>query len=297
MFEAIKDRWLALREATATPPIIILSFNRPHYLRQVLKSLAGQVPKIDGHRAHLFQDGAVNAYSGNVYAEQRDINKCMRMFRRRFPDGTVHASDRNIGIAENFLRAERFAFETLEAPVAYFFEDDLVLSKHYVAALDTLRRHFAGRKDVGYFNACGRHTAPIEEQRRRSADIIEMGHSWGFGLRRSHWLAMQPILAPYYELVCGADYRARPGVEIRALWNAAGFEGNPATSQDWAKKAATELLAAQRLSCFPALGTYIGVVGTHFNEDTFRRYRFDETVTYRRPLRRLNRLAYLKSPG
>jgi hypothetical protein len=60
----------------------------------------------------------------------------------------------NIGICENFLRAEQFAFMTLKAPVAYFFEVDLVLSPHYLSALDVLRRALCGRR-VGYFSACG----------------------------------------------------------------------------------------------------------------------------------------------
>ncbi|HEU4825046.1 MAG TPA: hypothetical protein VFS85_01120, partial [Dongiaceae bacterium] len=105
-----------------------------------------QRPGIDPDRIHLFQDGAVNRYSGVRYADDSAIEACVRLFREVFPRGHVHASVPNIGTCENFLRAERFAFVTLKAPVAYFFEDDLVLSPHYVSALDVLRRALCGRR-------------------------------------------------------------------------------------------------------------------------------------------------------
>src|SRR5262245_31156811 len=103
-------------------PILVLSFNRPHYLSPVLEALAAQAG-LAAERVHLFQDGAVNAYSGRVAARREDVDACVALFRRRFPGGHVHLAPANIGIAENFLRAERFAFEELGAECAYFFED------------------------------------------------------------------------------------------------------------------------------------------------------------------------------
>ena len=114
---------LGVRQSAATeqavdyrqaPPIILLSLNRPAYLEQVLESLRNQVPEIDERRIHLFQDGTVNAYSGIKKAEDWDVVECVTMFQKLFPKGRAHVSRKNIGICENFLRAEKFAFLTLQ---------------------------------------------------------------------------------------------------------------------------------------------------------------------------------------
>ena len=38
---------------------------------------------------------------------------------------------------------------------------------------------------------------PIEVQERESRHLRRFAHHWGFGLRRSHWQRMQPLMARY----------------------------------------------------------------------------------------------------
>lgn len=272
-------------EYFSTPPIMVLSFNRPHYLRPTLESLRDQAPSLDPDRVHLFQDGAVSLHSGVRYADDAAIEECIRIFREIFPRGHLHLNAANLGTCENFLRAERVAFEALKAPVAYFFEDDLVLSPHYLAALDLLRRALCGRR-VGYFNACGSFASPLAEQAARHDQLIDMGHLWGFGLKRSHWLAMQPKLAPYYDLVIGRDYRSRPHPAIHAYFRTLGLS-TEATSQDAAKALVTQSLGSWRASTFPCLAQYIGKHGIHFTAATFEWLGLHNTVVYPYPLREL----------
>ncbi len=260
-----------------------MSFNRPQYLARVLASIKTQTPEIDQRRIHLFQDGAVNAYSKVEYAKQEDISTCITLFRNLFPRGEVHLSLDNIGICENFLRAERFAFVTLDAPIAYFFEDDLVLSPEYVATLDVLRRNFEQEPRIGYFSAVGNFRASPAVQDEKKHETIKMGHLWGFALTQIHWNKMQPILSAYYELVCGNDYRRRPHDKIRALfrkWNISKAE----TSQDSAKDIATLLLGGWRASTFICLAQYIGEQGTHSTPDGFSNKGFSKTQVYRKPV-------------
>ena len=270
-------------EYFAKPPIIILSFNRPHYLGPTLESLRHQRPGIDADRIHLFQDGAVNRYSGVRYADDTAIEACICLFREAFPRGHVHASVPNIGICENFLRAEQFAFVTLKAPVAYFFEDDLVLSPHYVSALDVLRRALCGRR-IGYFNACGSFASGLAEQTARQHELIDMGHLWGFGLKRSHWRAMQDKLEPYYRLVAGRDYRDRPHDAIRAFYRTLGISQGP-TSQDAAKAIASQALGSWQASTFACFAQYIGKQGTHFTKTAFELHGFHKTILFPGELR------------
>lgn len=276
-------RWLG--EVLCTPPIAVISFNRPHYLGQLLASLAAQQPAVKPRRVHLFQDGAVNRYSGIRYAADADIAASLTLFRDYFPQGHVHASPDNIGIAENILRAEKLFFEELRAPVGYFFEDDLVLSPHYVAALDLMRRAFARFDRIVYYSANGAYGASLEQQRSNARKLIFMGHFWGFALKRSHWVRMQPFLAEYHRLVTGRDERTMLREEVRALFRSWGkSQTHPHTGQDSARDLATHLMGRWRASCYPVLGRYIGARGEHFTPSRFREFGFDKTTVYPEPL-------------
>jgi hypothetical protein len=270
-------------EYDCTPPIAVLSFNRPHYLRPVLESLRDQSPPVDPERVHLFQDGAVNAYSGIRYAQDKDIAECVEIFKDLFPAGHLHMSPKNVGISENYLRAERFVFLTMEAPVAYFFEDDLVLSNNYLAALDILRRSFSAEPRIGYFNACGAYRLPLDEQKENAARLINMGHLWGFGLRRFHWLDMQPLLEPYYGLVHGRDYRSRSDDAVCA-WYRHWKLSRKESSEDAAKDLVTNVLGRWRASTTICLARYIGVEGVHCDEAAYARMGFAGTVMFDGPL-------------
>lgn len=275
--------WLG--EVLCTPPIAVISFNRPDYLGQLLASLAAQQPAIRPSRVHLFQDGAVNRYSGIRYAEDPDIAASLALFRELFPQGHVHASPDNIGITENILRAETMFFAQLRAPVGYFFEDDLVLSPHYVAALDLMQRPFARFDRIVYYNANGAYGASLEQQRNNARKLIFMGHFWGFALKRSHWLRMQLFLTDYHRLVTGRDERTMPREGVRALFRSWGkSQTHPNMGQDAARDLATHLLGRWRASCYPALGRYIGARGAHFTPDRFMEYGFDKTSVYPEPL-------------
>ena len=279
--------WLG--EVLCSPPIAVISFNRPDYLGQLLASLAAQQPAINPHRVHLFQDGAVNRYSGIRYAEDADIAASLALFREFFPQGHVHASPDNIGLTENILRAETLVFERLRAPVGYFFEDDLVLSPHYVAALDLMRRAFARIDRIVYYNANGDYSASLEKQRSNARRLMYMGHFWGFALKRTHWLRMKPILADYYRLMTGRDERIGSREEVKALFRSWGkSQAHPHTSHDSAKDFLTHLMGRWCASCCPALGRYIGARGRHFTPSIYSEYGFDKTTVYPDPLGRLD---------
>ncbi len=193
------------------------------------------------------------------------------------------------GFSENILRAETLFFEELRAPVGYFFEDDLVLSPHYVAALDLMRRAFARFDRIVYYGATGAHRASLEQQRNNARKVMFEGPFWGFALKRSHWLRMQPFLADYHRLVVGRDERKFPHEEVRALFRSWGKTlTHPNTGQDCAWDLATHVLRLWRASCYPALGRYIGAQGTHYTPRLFNEHGFHETVLYPEPLDRLD---------
>jgi hypothetical protein len=67
----------------------VISFNRPGYLRRVLASLEAQT-QVDDAEYWLFQDGAVNRFSGVPHGKQEDVEACRALFdRARLPNKHV----------------------------------------------------------------------------------------------------------------------------------------------------------------------------------------------------------------
>jgi hypothetical protein len=265
----VRPLFAALRRARAGAevPILLLSFDRPHYLKKTLDGLAAQ-PGLRPDRVHLFQDGAVNAYSGRMVARQADVDACVALFRQRFPGGRVHAAPANIGIVENFLRAERFAFEELDADCAYFFEDDLVPAPAYLAAMDRLHSAVQDEDRIAFFAAYGDHTASLARQRATPRALITLGHHWAYGLKRSHWRRMAPLLAPYYALVVGRDFAARSSLAIRRALRREGL-APVSSSHDNVKAFLATCLGWARINTVACFGRYIGETGVNFTPERF----------------------------
>jgi hypothetical protein len=257
------------------PPIIIKSFNRPHFLEPTLTSLKAQAGSaLNGRSIHLFQDGAVNRYSRIRYAAEDSINACTELFKKTFPEGQVHRSQENIGICENFYRAELFVFDEIGADCAYFFEDDLILSPYYIEMLDQLYSWAARQPNVAYFAAYGNYYAPPEEIAAAHTKLMSLDHHWAFGLQRRHWRSMQPLLRAYYDLVLGTDYARRDHRAICALYEA-GNAAPRGSSQDGAKAFVCDQLGLWRCNTVQTFARYIGNVGQHMTKDLYAKLGFD----------------------
>jgi hypothetical protein len=263
-------------------PIAVMAFNRPHYLSQVLDSLLTQ-HGLGDRPVFLFQDNAVNAYSGVRHAEDADIAASIAVFRERFPRGEVRLAEHNLGVAENFLRAETFVFTELNAEVCYFLEDDMVLSPHYLAMLDEIYGFVAGAERVGYFAAYGKHTMPLEEQRERATAMQRLEHHWAFGLTRKHWLELHRWMEPYYGFVVGRDYHKRPHQEVLRYFRERGF---PLTgsAQDGIKKVGTYALGHISINTYACFGKYIGAHGLHLRPKMYEQRGYGTTVLYPEPV-------------
>lgn len=256
-----------------------MSFNRPGMLERVLASLKAQTLPVAEQRVHLFQDAARNRSGGMTRATEDEIAACISVFRRHFPDGVVHEAPHNLGIALNFDRAERFFFETLNAELGIFFEDDMVLSPHYLDALEKLSAFALAEERVGYVAAYGQHHASPEEHGRLRRRIMPMGHNWGFALTRRQWKRQREIVEGYLHFVRDCEYRYRPHEEIRAYFARFGVTTTQ-TSQDTAKEIASAVLGTARLMCFPAYGSYIGDVGEHYTPALYKALDFGRTVLF-----------------
>lgn len=260
------------------PPIAVLSFKRPDYLKQVLESLKAQTGgSLEGRGIHLFQDGAVNRYSRIRYARDEDIAASVEVFRSIFPEGQVHASPDNIGVCENYRRAEQTLFEDLDADIGYFFEDDLVLSPVYLEMMDRLADWASRMPNVAYFAAYGDYYASAEDREARKAELTTLDHHWGFGLLRRHWRQINALLGPYYEIVCGEDYSRRDHRRIYDLYRP--YKASPrASSQDAAKAFACDRLGLWRANTVVSYAKYIGDSGQHMTREAYDALGYGKTI-------------------
>jgi hypothetical protein len=260
------------------PPIVVLSFNRPQFLEPMLVSLKAQHGAgIDGREIHLFQDGAINRYSRIRYANDADIAASIEVFRRYVPNGTIHHSVENVGICENYRRAEHYIFEDRQFELALFLEDDLVLSPAYFAMMERLCAWATATPNVAYVAAYGDYYRSPRGAAARRHELRTLDHLWAFGLLRRHWRAMQPLLEPYYNVVCGTDYGRRDHRKIFALY-AAGDTAPRASSQDAAKAFVCDRLGLWRANTVVPFAKYIGTVGQHMTPEAFAEIGYDRIV-------------------
>jgi tetratricopeptide (TPR) repeat protein len=261
----------------AQSPILVMAFNRPDYLATTLESLMRQQGvDIGARRIFLFQDGGRNLASGRVACGDDVIRANIDIFCRIVPHGIPLPTYHNLGIAMNFDRAERFAFEELAADAAVFLEDDLELGPFYLATLDRLIGMALADERIGYVAAYGDPRAPLAAQRASPARLIPMGHNWAFGLTRRQWLKQRPYVEQYLAIVRGQDYGRRDHDRIIDLFHSWGL-GAPGSSQDIAKSHACILTGTAKVSTYGCYGRYIGRQGVHFNDAIFEKLGFAGT--------------------
>jgi GT2 family glycosyltransferase len=240
-------------------PIAVISFNRPDYLEQVLDSLAKQEPPIDSPIA-LFQDGVVNPISGNRYGDDSLPERNVTMFMERFPRGRVFRSPCNLGVALNYDRAERWLFEEQEAEAGMIFEDDMILSPHYVRTLEAMLQMALKDGQVSYVACYGDEHKPSAEQNPTGYSPLRF--NWAFGLTRQHWLANKPRVDAYLEIARTFDYRIRDIKALKKLYQSWGIEMR-FTTQDVVKTAVCCLNGSVKLNTRARFGAYIGSQGLH----------------------------------
>jgi len=261
-----------------TYPIAVMSFDRPHYLESVLHTLKAQTMPITATEIFLFQDG-YRSRNGHQLTDPRRVERCIELFETMFPGSKTFSSTENLGVALNFARAEKYFFEEIGAEAAFFFEDDLLVSPHYLTVLYALTAIALEEKRIAYVAAYGDHRASPAEQKLSASKLILMRHKWGFALTRRQWLAQCDILVPYLEILARGDYRSRDHVAIRQYFKKLGFASN-GTSQDGMKDVASCVLGTVKIMSAACFGKYIGEVGLHSNSRLYQDERYGQTSMY-----------------
>jgi hypothetical protein len=258
----------------------ILSFNRPAYLRRLLASLEAQTDLI-GADFWLFQDGAVNRYSGLRYAQDADIQACLKLFARSRLDckwSVVH--ERNVGIAIN-------AFEALEELAGNYervmlLEDDVVLSPHWLRLVRLLYTDLAERPHV--FSVSPGFLRSGDDE---AAVVYGWPHHWCECFLSERWREIRAYyLEDYYPHVAECDYLQRDSKAIDAAYARLGVVGGPdglARSQDGGRELAMQRAGMTRAKLVVNRAIGIGQEGLHFTPWHFHALGFDQPGPFVHP--------------
>lgn len=250
----------------------VISFARPDYLRRCLASLEAQTDLRDVD-FWLFQDGAVNRWSGNRYATDEATQQCLRIFARaKLPNKWSVAHEHNVGVAVN-------SFEALEELTTHYervllLECDVVLSPHWLRLSRYLYADLAIRPEVFSispgFLTLGNNPAEVR---------YGWTHMWAEAFLADRWKAIRGYYTEgFYSFVAECDYMARDVKGINALYAEHGHKGGPgglAWSQDGGRQLA--MMRAGMVRAYLPVPRAIGIgrEGIHFTPDLFRSCGFD----------------------
>jgi len=256
----------------------IISFNRPRLLQQLLQSLEAQT-HLDGVAFHLFQDGAVNAFSRTVWADPVEVDGCVDMFRASsLANKHFHIQKWNVGIGIN----QFVAMETLTRRYEYMaiLEDDIILSPHWLKLVRALLGQVKDREDIFSSSLGFRKLCPKEEADQH-LDKLRFGtaHWWGEVLVAERWARARPHFMEYYRLIKNVEYRHRPHDKILEWFGRKNWTGT-ATSQDGGKECAVFCAGMRRVVTVVNRGISTGAQGTHFRPQQFLRMGFDQQEPY-----------------
>jgi hypothetical protein len=256
----------------------IISFNRPQYLEQTLKSLEKQTDKLPV-KYHLFQDGAVNKFSHKLRSEPYLLKSCVNLFNNaKLEHKKTHIQEMNVGNGINQFQAVEYMANNYE----YFLivEDDVILGKDYLKLIRVMIDQFMKREEVfsvslNFKRMCNKK---FIEQNLNKAGYISL-HWWAECWSSKKWQKVKPYFMQYYEYIKNIDYVNRPAKEIVKSFHKHGLM-IPQSSQDAGKDYALHRAKMKRINTIVNRAYYIGEKGLHFSVNKYKQMGYKEQVPY-----------------
>lgn len=242
----------------------IISFNRPDYLKRLVDSLKEN--DLTNTVFYLFQDGAVNKFNRERYAEDKDIERAMEVFdnaKLPGPSRAVFKQKDNVGIAINQFGAVEYL--TNKTDYCIILECDQVVSPYYLRVMRVLAEQFLNNDFI--FSVSSGHRKLCKEQDiEKNIDVVKLtrGHWWGELFRAKGWRKIRPYFMKYYNLIKHTAYLDRPREDILDLWEELGAGEFKTTGQDAAKGVACHAAGMGRIRPMVNRAINIGEHGWNF---------------------------------
>jgi len=190
--------------------ISIRNLKRANYLQRCLDSLSANTD-LDGVDFFFIQDGAVNPYSGIRYAEDKEIDKCIKIFEKAdLPNKTIFVKDHNTGTAIH----KELQLDKLFPKYEYVImaDNDLIFNRHYIKTIKILFEQFKNDKRAGMLQTSFKHEGynfQGETEAEELKDEVTYGfsHRWEQGFWRESAEKIKPLMKPFFNLIRGVDFR------------------------------------------------------------------------------------------
>jgi hypothetical protein len=240
----------------------IACWNRPHYFKELVKSLDENLIDLFDVDTHLFIDGEICKFTGVSKTDKSLIDECIRIFDESFiPNKTKHVRNNNVSVAINQFEMMQDLFSSYEKVI--FLEDDIVLSKNFVylmkRVLDQFRlEDYIFSVSPGFKLLCDNSKLAENISRLK----ISEGHFWAEAMWAHKWQKIIPKMNSYMDIVSQKPYNERNGQKIKHLFEMGG-RSMSATSQDNAKDWAISTSGMKRARMIINRATGIGDIGVH----------------------------------
>jgi hypothetical protein len=205
-------------DAEAKIAVIVLTFDRPKYLKRALNSIS-QLRGLRDASLFFFVDGPYDKESSQRCAEAAQL--CDDFDH---PDKEVITRPKNVGTSTQVYGSKSYVFD-LGYDFAVTIEDDFVCAPYALQALITAHSSVTALRPQQLFtlDVFNKNSTTHEQKLSQLHDIIPCGGQW-VSLTSSYvWSHVAPLLSQYNErfilpLIEGRlsrPYRSRPSVDIR----------------------------------------------------------------------------------
>jgi len=238
----------------------IISWNRPQYLKELLKSLEANA--LDDLEFHLFQDGNICKFTGTERTKESLIMESVKLFEEsKLPEKKLHKQEKNVSVAINQFEAMRFLMKNYEQFI--FLENDIVVSKNFIGLMKRVLTQYEDDGQIacispGFRRKCYEDDIDYFANKLMLAD----GHFWAEACWSKKWKMVEDEFMAYYNIVQHRPYNQRDDAQIKALYARSGIMKS-ATSQDNGKDWAILKAGMRRARFIVNRATGIGDYGVH----------------------------------
>lgn len=261
--------------------VAIIAHKRWSVLMRLLASLEASTV-LDDFAFHLFQDGAINIFSGARTATDQEIARSISVFEKSsLPRKKVHEQEGNVGIGIIQLRATDYLAEHYSRIIV--IENDTALSPHFLGMVPGLFGELEKHPNTFSFSPGFRRNCSLGTIDEHLLELMPAWKHWNcecFLARNWARIRHHPTFEQYHELIRDVEYLYRTNQLIRELFTRAGWRDTISTTQDSARNVVINEIGMNRMVLVVNRAINTGVYGMHIHPALFQSMGFDGQTPY-----------------
>lgn len=261
--------------------VAIIAHKRWSVLMRLLASLEASTT-LDDFAFHLFQDGAVNIFSGARTATDQEIARSISVFEKSgLPRKQVHEQEGNVGIGIVQLRATDYLAERYSRIIV--IENDTAISPYFLGMVPGLFDELEKHPKTFSFSPGFRRNCSLGTINEHLSELMPAWKHWNCEcFLAENWARIrhQPTFEEYHELIRNVEYIYRTNQLIRELFTRAGWRDVISTTQDSARNVVINEIGMNRMVLVVNRAINTGVYGMHIHPALFQSMGFDGQTPY-----------------